>query len=149
MIHISQHYHQCQYLLLTRGTILIIPLPLWSTMSLTLTFTIKLTWPLAPTLATNNSPKAQSCHQMMYTYQQWISLVQPSRNTWVLLMWPFTYTVWSLTYIPLIFNLKPLFPLLCNEGIVIFYSYNCNYLWFPLLCNKDYLVLSDLPDLQC
>ena len=45
------------------------------------------------------------------------------------------------------FDLEPSFPHLCTEGIVIFYSYNCNYLWFPLLCNKDYLVLSDLPDL--
>ena len=41
--------------------------------------------------------------------------------------------------------LEPSFPLLCNEGTVIFYSSHCSNLWFPFPCNEDNLVLSDLP----
>ena len=101
----------------------------------------------SPPLTLLRSNPAIKHYIMMCMCQQWISLMQPSRNTWVCLMWPFTYMIWNFTYIPLTSDLEPSFPLLCNEGIVIFHSYNCNYLWFPLLCNKDNFVLSDLPDL--
>ena len=47
-----------------------------------------------------------------------------------------------LLYTSYFWILEPLFLLLCNKGIVIFYTFHCSNLWFPLLCNKDTLILS-------
>ena len=61
------------------------------------------------------------------------------------LMWPFTYMTQKTLHIYTHFrNQKPLFPLLCNKGILIkSFLFTCIYLWFPLLCNEDTLLLSD------